>query len=49
VNDANTKSINGDYGTLTGNAYWKYNNYVGNKPDAGAEVTLYSLDTARGN
>ena len=49
VNHANTKSINGNYGSLTGNAYWKYNNYVGNKPDAGATVTLYSLDTIRGN
>jgi hypothetical protein len=29
-------------GTLTGNVYWKYNNYVGNKPDAGSEVKLYS-------
>jgi len=48
VNEISTKSINGDYGSLTGNAYWKYNNYVGNKPDAGAEVTLYSLDTIRG-
>lgn len=49
VNKPNTKSINGDYGTLTGNAYWEYNNYVGNKADAGAEITLYSLDTIRGN
>jgi hypothetical protein len=49
VNKTNTKSINGDYGTLTGNAYWKYNNYIGNKPDAGAEITLYSLDSIRGN
>lgn len=49
VNKTNIKSINGDYGTLTGNAYWKYNNYVGNKADAGAEITLYSLDTIRGN
>lgn len=49
VNEPNTKSINGDYGILTGNAYWKYNNYVGNKADAGAEVILYSLDTIRGN
>ena len=47
VNESSTKSINGDYGTITGNAYWKYNNYVGNKPDAGAEITLYSLDTIR--
>lgn len=49
VNESNTKSINGDYGSLTGNSYWKYNNYVGNKPDAGAEATLYSLDTIRGD
>lgn len=49
VNKTNTKSLNGDYGILTGNAYWKFNNYVGNKADAGAEVTLYSLDTIRGN
>lgn len=49
VNRTNTKSINGDYGTMTGNAYWKYNNYVGNKADAGAEIELYSLDTVRGN
>ncbi len=49
VTETNTKSINGDYGTLTGNAYWKYNNYVGNKADASAEITLYSLDTIRGN
>jgi hypothetical protein len=49
VNASSTKSINGDYGTLTGNAYWKYNDYVGYKPDAGAEVTLYSLDTIRGD
>jgi hypothetical protein len=47
VNESSTKSINGDYGTITGNEYWKYNNYVGNKPDAGAEITLYSLDTIR--
>src|SRR5690606_20250301 len=47
VNEANTKSINGDYGSLTGNAYWKYNNFVGNKSDAGAQVVLYSLDTIR--
>ena len=49
VNEPNTKSINGDYGILTGNAYWKYNDYVGNKADAGAEIILYSLDTIRGN
>ena len=44
-----TKSINGDYGILTGNVYWKYNDYVGNKADAGALITLYSLDSIRGN
>ena len=49
VNRTVTKSINGDYGTLTGNVYWKYNNYVGNKPDAGTTITLYSLDTVRVN
>ncbi len=43
------KSLNGEYGSLTGNAYWKYNDYVGNKPDAGAEIQLHSLDTIRGN
>lgn len=30
-------------GTLTGNVYWKYNNYVGNKPDASSKVSLYSI------
>jgi hypothetical protein len=49
VNRTNTTSINGDYGILTGNAYWKYNNYIGNKPDAGCEIELHSLDTVRGN
>jgi len=29
------------YGSMTGNVYWKYNNYVGNKPDAGSKVYLY--------
>lgn len=28
-------------GSLSGNVYWKYNDYVGNKPDAGSEVFLY--------
>ena len=35
-----------NYGSLTGNAYWKYNNYVGDKPDAGSEVYLFSQDTS---
>jgi hypothetical protein len=41
------KGLNGDYGQLTGNVFWKYNNFIGNKPDAGSEATLYSLDTLR--
>ncbi len=41
------KSINGDYGTMTGNVFWKYNDFVGNRADTGAEVVLYSLDTIR--
>jgi len=44
-----TKSINGEYGSLAGVVYWKYNNYVGNKPDIGSEITLYSRDTIRDN
>lgn len=35
-------SCNG-VGSLEGNVYWKYNNYVGNKPDAGSSAFLYSL------
>lgn len=31
-------------GNLTGNVFWKYNNFVGNRPDAGAKITLYALD-----
>ena len=31
-------------GSLTGNVYWKYNNYVGNKPDAGSKINLYLLE-----
>lgn len=33
---------NPKYGSLKGNAYWKYNDYVGNKPDAGTEIFLFS-------
>ena len=47
VNDTESKSFNGEYGSLSGNAYWKYNDYVGNKPDAGAAATLYGLDSTR--
>lgn len=32
-----------ELGSLKGNVYWKYNDYVGNKPDAGSTITLYSL------
>lgn len=45
VNNTNTNNINGDFGILTGNIFWKYNDYIGNKPDAGAEIILYSLDS----
>lgn len=34
-------------GSLAGNVYWKYNDFIGNKPDAGSEVFLYSSDTTR--
>jgi hypothetical protein len=37
-------SCNKPTSTLTGNIFWKYNNYVGNKPDAGAKINIYSLD-----
>jgi len=36
-----------NFGSLTGNAYWKYNNYVGNKPDAGSKAYLFSQDTSK--
>ncbi len=39
--------LNGDYGQFTGNIYWKYNDYIGNKPDAGSKAILYSTDTLR--
>lgn len=35
--------INAQTGTVSGNVYWKYNNYVGNKPDAGSEVALMQI------
>lgn len=49
IKSTSPSGLNGDYGQLTGNVYWKYNNYVGNKADAGAEITLYSLDIIREN
>jgi hypothetical protein len=33
-----------DPGSMSGNVYYKYNDFVGNKPDAGAEIKLYNLD-----
>lgn len=30
-------------GTITGNVYWKYNKYVGNRPDAGSDIVLIQL------
>jgi hypothetical protein len=30
-------------GSVSGNVYYKYNNFVGNKPDSGAEIKMYSL------
>lgn len=47
VKKTGTKSINGEYGGLAGNVFWKYNDYVGNKPDSGSEITLISLDSLR--
>jgi hypothetical protein len=32
-----------ELGSLKGNVFWKYNNYVGNKPDAGSTIRLYSV------
>jgi hypothetical protein len=42
--NGDNKGINGDYGVMSGNAYWNYNEYIGNRADAGAEVRLFSLD-----
>lgn len=47
VIEPTTKSLNGDYGILTGSVYWKYNNFIGNRADAGSRVILYSLDSIR--
>jgi hypothetical protein len=44
-----SKSINGNYGSLSGNVSWEFNDYVGNKADAGADVILISVDTIRGD
>lgn len=34
-------------GTVSGNAYWNYNKYVGDKPDAGTNIYLFSEDTSK--
>lgn len=36
-----------EQGSLSGNVFWKYNNFVGNKPDAGSKIKLYSMDDAK--
>jgi hypothetical protein len=32
------------YGSVSGNVYWKYNNFIGNKPDAGSDIYLYAYE-----
>lgn len=34
-------------GSISGNAFWKYNNYIGNKADASSEARLYSDSTSK--
>lgn len=34
----------GQTATLSGNVFWKYNNFVGNRADAGSSVFINSLD-----
>jgi hypothetical protein len=31
-------------GSLSGNVYWKYNDIIGNKPDAGTTIKLYDKE-----
>jgi hypothetical protein len=33
-----------EYGSLQGNVFWRYNEYVGDRPDAGSSIYLYSLE-----
>lgn len=33
-----------DPGSISGNVYYKYNDYQGNKPDAGTTIKLYNVD-----
>ena len=30
-------------GSVNGNIFWKYNDYVGNKPDAGSSIDIYKI------
>lgn len=32
-------------GSLSGNVYWKYNDIVGNKPDAGTTIKLFDINS----
>lgn len=33
-----------EYGSIKGNVFYKYNNFVGNRPDAGSKVYVYSIN-----
>lgn len=39
----NSSSKSKEFGSIKGNVYWKYNNFVGNRPDAGSLIWLYKL------
>ena len=43
--DSSKNDINGDYATITGDVFWEYNKFVGNRADVGSKVFLYSLDS----
>jgi hypothetical protein len=43
VLSCNSKEKLIEYGSLKGNVFWKYNDFVGNRPDAGADISIYSL------
>lgn len=47
VKETSTESLNGDPGAVTGNIYWKYNNFVGNRADAGSTLILVGWDSLR--
>lgn len=38
-----TVSCTKSTGSLSGNVYWKYNDIIGNKPDAGTTIKLYDV------